>query len=232
MMDRRTLAVVLIASGLMAVLATAGLILVLARGMPKNSSVLPASAPPAMSEPRQAPPSPPSTPSTPPTQQEPRPRERVVRTGDEPWDAPTLRLPSFLIKTMDHARVEVTMDGVRRGTTTLEWTPEDLVAKPATEVGVWPPPGAVPCASIRGQVSYGAELWIAGGLHQPRLPGGEQILYCRLSSPLASVAASMRLRLQGPDGRVYRYVEFTPVEPGAESDLAIRFARTLWFEPE
>ncbi len=155
------------------------------------------------------------------------PQVRGTPAEEVPWDNPATRLPSFTLRTVDHARATVSINGAHRGTTALELSPYALDPDPSHQVDTWPPSGTVGCASYERKGVYGIELRIS-----ERRVEGDHLLYFRMGSARASTAGAVRLRVTGSQGEAYRFVEFTPLDVPPESEFASRFARTLWFEPE
>jgi hypothetical protein len=73
-------------------------------------------------------------------------------------------------------------------------------------------------------------VWIASGadVKVPHLKNGEHVLYVKGNVGGAAMLGALRLYV-GKPGQPYRYIVYSPMDQ--ESEAAMRFARTLWFEP-
>ena len=160
----------------------------------------------------------------------------------DPWkgeEEPLVRrihLPAFSFRTMDHAQVEVLVNGARLSTTPCLWSiAETIEFDPLIPPPNWPPPGAKFAGTTRRLVDNKAgiaEVYIARAdeIWPPldHLRDGEHVLYVSGNVGKQRLLGALRLYV-GNAGRPYRFVEYSPVMD-AESENTSRFQRTLWFE--
>jgi hypothetical protein len=138
---------------------------------------------------------------------------------------------------MNHAEVEVSVNGARFSTTPCLWSVFDQIEfDPAIQIPDWPPPGARFAGTTMSRLVDNragvAEIYIARGDEiQPKIPhvqSGEHVLYVKGNVGKRALLGAVRLRV-GKPGSPYRYVDYAPVMD-EESENTSRFQRTLWFE--
>ncbi|MBI3858213.1 MAG: hypothetical protein HY293_21230 [Planctomycetes bacterium] len=192
----------------------------------------------------------PAAPKPPPPAEKPKPIPVLVQEDvhaervalplepkvEEPLEARS-HLPAFSFRTMNHATVEVFVNGGRFSSTACLWSVFDTMQfDPDIPVPDWPPPCAKLAGTTRRLVDNGrglAEVYIAPGDQiQPRIPHlkeGEHVLYVKARIGACKLYGAQRLYV-GKPGAPYRFTEYCPIMDG-ESEGSSRFARTLWFEP-
>jgi hypothetical protein len=187
------------------------------------------------------------TPERPPEVRKPEPpsEEKVYRVNlslpvqprqEVPAERQT-HLPAFTFRTMNHASVDVFVNGARLATTSCLWAISDsLEFDRKIPIGEWPPPGAKFAGTTKRMTDSGpgvAELWIAPGetvrVAAPHLQEGEQVLYVKGRVGGGDILGALRLYVGRP-ALPYRYTDYNPVMD-MESEGASRLQRTLWFEP-
>lgn len=193
------------------------------------------------------PPVPPSidTPPAPPKAAPPREPELgpVAGTANDP----AVSTAGYTIRTMDHVKADVFLNGHKHATTPNLWsltlnTPFD----PKVAVDDWPPPGAASVGSAKrtdedGRYVSSVELWIAGGKHDgeafkdylrryPHLADGEHLLFVWADLQGKKRTGALRVRVVDSGGALYRWVNYLPPVVNEESDAARLFKRALWFE--
>jgi hypothetical protein len=147
-----------------------------------------------------------------------------------------IHLPAFSFRTMNHAQVEVFVNGDRLSTTPCLWSiGETIEFDPLIPPPNWPPPGAKFAGTTRRLVDNKAgiaEVYIARAdeIQPPlaHLRDGEHVVYVKGNVGKRKLLGALRLSV-GKAGSVYRYVEYAPVMD-SESENTSRFQRTLWFE--
>lgn len=168
--------------------------------------------------------------------------------GQEDPAAPPPRTASFTLRTMDHLRADVFVNGERYSETVCLWSlslSDDF--DPRIPVPEWPPKearwaGSKTGRDQEGEVTSRIEILIEGGLHDdrgqerlkkdfPHLAPGEQVLYVKASIKGTERCGALRLKLAGADGSIYRYTDFTPIL-SEEDENAARFRNSVWFERE
>jgi hypothetical protein len=190
------------------------------------SPATPATSEPLVKEIMELPPRPPAKPA-PAVELAPRPSSRSIRT-------PTpgqIYLPSFTFRTLDHAHVNVTLNGEELSTTPCLWTiAESIAFDPKISVPDWPPSDAKFIGTTQSPEapSGRAELYLSDdkslAVRFPHLAPDECVLYVRGTLGSHAIQGALRLLVEG-----YRYTVYTPlVDP--EGELASKFLRTLWFE--
>jgi hypothetical protein len=192
--------------------------------------------------PLQAPPAPPALPAAPPPPAVVAP-EKGPETGTE-FD-PAISSSCFSLRTMDHLKADVFINGHLQSKTTCLWSATPNTAfDPKIPVPVWPPPGAKFCGSGLRKRENGApcssiELYLSGGQYEleefaatratyPHLVDGEQILYVRVDWGGRPRTGALRLRVVGEDGALYRWVDYIAYA-SEEDENASLFRHALWF---
>jgi hypothetical protein len=188
---------------------------------PEPAAVTPAPVPPAPVPPAPKPPPPPvSKPDS----------ELVLKPApSQETDPDKIHLPAFTIRTMDHAKVDVGVNGYLVSTTSCLWSVrEGLEFDPKIPVPEWPPAGAK-YVGVSRTGAHEAEVYIAPGadVNLPHLKNGEHVLYVKGKVGGAPLLGALRLYVGRP-GNPYRYIVYNPMD--LESEAAMRFSRTLWFE--
>lgn len=168
--------------------------------------------------------------------------------GQEDPAAPPPRTAPFTLRTMDHLRADVFVNGERYSDTVCLWSLSLADAfDPRIPVPDWPPKDARWAGSKtgrdqEGEVTSRIEILIGGGLHDdlgqerlkkvfPHLEPGEQVLYVKATIQGTPRRGALRLKLVGRDGSIYRHTEFNPVH-SEEDENAARFKNSVWFDRE
>ena len=172
------------------------------------------------------------------------PEKKVYRVNlslpvQPPQEMPAERqthLPAFIFRTMNHASVEVYVNGDRLANTSCLWSiSSDIQFDRKIPITDWPPPGAKFAGTTKRMTDNGpgvAELWIASGERvragAPHLQEGEHVLYVKGSLSGCEILGALRLYV-GKPSLPYRFTDYHPIMD-MESEEASRLQRTLWFE--
>lgn len=210
---------------------------VVVKKSPPKMAAAPSPVPlPAPPPPEPALPPPPAVPKPPPP-----PEPKVFRANvelvleaappQENTDPGRIYLPAFTIRTMDHEKVDVGVNGYRFSMTSCLWAVhQGLEFDPKIRVPVWPPAGAKYVGATRKGEDH-AEVYIAAGedANAAHLKNGEHVLYVKGRIGFLPMLGALRLYV-GKPGQPYRYTNYNPAM-NMESEEASKFARTMWFEP-
>ena len=147
-------------------------------------------------------------------------------------EAPYASSPYFYLRTMNHLRAHVFLNGRLSGETTYSWSLNSGTKfDPLIPVGARLPREATSCGFARGPGAI-VSLGIAEGVPEKHrhLVTGEHVLFVDgMVGGIVRIGA-VRLRVVGEDGSLYRHLLWDPVMGGEEDPNAFRFLRTLWFE--
>ena len=188
-------------------------------GCSREEEALPAPKPRPVAKKPLPPPEPPAPLPTNKPEPAPPPAQRPKRPV--PDAAPGTHLPAFTIRTMDHKKVAVELDGEKLVTPCL-WSLTSSFRGDAPGP-VWPPEGARFAANSRSpeDPDSTAEVYV---LSAPGLRPGECLLAVKGAVDGVEIRGTVRLYVEG-----YHFTVYTPLDI-PEGEDAGRFSRTLWFE--